>query len=970
MFVQAKRIFVMVALKVRWYFMLYFAFMILMTHSIFAQSNGEITGKVIDGESGEVLRRATVMVSGTNIGAYSDTKGEFRLKDIKPGTYSLRFSYVGYMPKEVTGVVVKGGDVVNLNITMEFESKLKEEIVVEARRVFDNEAAILAQRKNAAQVSDGLSNEQMSKLPDSDAGQSLKRVSGVTLVNDKYIFVRGVSERYSNTTLNGAGLASTEPDKKSFSFDMFPTEFLQNVNISKSFTPDLPGNFAGGLVQLNTVDFPEGRSFKISLSSNINTNVTLKDSEFISSTRSSTDWFAMDDGLRSLPSGMPATRREFNDLQNRARNPYDTTGARDQYQNLSQSFNSDLFKREESTVGPLDNRSFGLSYTDLFSFGSDELGVIANVTYGSSNSINNVQRNGYLAQFDTLYYTNGKVSETNYSAGGLFNLAYKLGANHTFNIKNVFNRAADDEVLMLEGKDIGYQYLEYKNFSYHFVQKWFYSGSLGGEHNLGLLNSFIDWRVGYSTSERDEPDFRRLKFSRSIADLEFDPNTPFTPEVLPTMQGDGARAGRFYSSLVDDVYSGSVNMSIPVGISKIKFGFLGENRKRVFDARSFTIINPSYLDEDIEAITSDYDNPDLIFAQDNFRYTGGFLMGEESRLSDSYDAQEELYAAYAMADIPFSISFGKTPEFFRLIFGVRYEDHTQRLNSFGKDDTPVNVNQARQDILPSINFIYQVTKHANIRMSASQTVARPEFREIAPFTFYDYLQHANIQGNPNLVRSLIQNYDLRFEYFPTGGEVASVSLFYKNFENAIEETIFPEQSELTRTFANALGDAKNFGIEFELRKNLGFVSTFLNNLTFNMNVALITTEIEVAQGGDIIKDNRNMWGQSPYTINVGLFYQHPEYGTSINLAYNTFGRRIIQVALQGIYVTESNDPHVYELPRNVLDFSISQPIGQFDIKLSMRDLLNEPLTWRQDDKLVATNLRGSTISLSFGYRVF
>lgn len=956
--------------KVNSYFMVFMICMFFMTPNIFAQSGGTITGKVIDAESGEVLRRATVMVVGTNMGAYSDVKGEFRLKDVAPGTYNLRFSYVGYMPKEVTGIVVKAGDVINLNITLEFESKLKDEIVVEARRVFDNEAAILAQRKNASQVSDGLSSEQMSKLPDSDAGQSLKRVSGVTLVNNKHIFVRGVSERYSNTTLNGAGLASTEPDKKSFSFDMFPSEFLQNVNVTKSFTPDLPGNFAGGLVQLNTVDFPNGRSFKISLSSNVNTNVTLKENKFISSTRSSTDWFAKDDGLRALPSNVPGSRLEFNDLQNRARNPFDTTGARSQYEAVSKSFNSDLYKREENTIGPFDNRSFGLSYTDLFKIGGDDLGVIANLTYGSSNSINNVQRNGYLAQFDTLYTTNGSVSETNYSAGGLFNLAYKLGADHVLNFKNVFNRSADDEILMLEGKDIGYQYFEYKNYSYHFVQKWFYSGSFGGEHNLGLLNSLLDWRVGYSTSERDEPDFRRLKFSRSIADLEFDPNTPFRPELTGTMQGDGARLGRFFSALIDDVYSGSVNMTIPVGISKIKFGFLGENRKRDFNARSFTIINPTNLDEDVDEITSEYNNPEMIFAQENFRYQGGFLMGEESGLSDSYDASEELYAAYIMADIPFSISFGKTPEFFRIIFGARYEDHTQRLNSFSKSDIPVNVNESRQDILPSINFIYQVTKNANIRMSATQTVARPEFREIAPFTFYDYLQQANVQGNPNLVRSLIQNYDLRFEYFPTGGEVASISLFYKNFENAIEETIFPEQSELTRSFANALGDAKNYGIEFELRKNLGFITNLFSELTFNVNVALITTTIEVSQGGDIVKDNRHMWGQSPYTVNVGLFYQHPRHGTSINLAYNTFGRRIIQVAQQGIYVTESNDPHVYELPRNVIDFSISQPIGNFDIKLSMRDLLNEPLTWRQDEKLIATNLRGSTISLSFGYRVF
>jgi TonB-dependent receptor len=540
------------------------------------------------------------------------------------------------------------------------------------------------------------------------------------------------------------------------------------------------------------------------------------------------------------------------------------------------------------------------------------------------------------------------------------------------NVKNVFNRAADDEVLVLEGQDIGYQYLDYKNFSYHFVQKAFYSGQLGGEHSLKLLNSFIDWRVGFSSSERDEPDFRRLKFSRNLFDLEFDPNTPFTPEILPTMQGDGARLGRFFSKLNDEVYTGGVNFTIPISTAKLKFGALYEKRTRDFNARSLTIINPTFLDMEIEEVMHDWENPQDIFASENFRWEGGFLMGEESKLSDNYDAEEELNAVYLMLDIPFSTPspIGDNRLNFRLIFGARYEDNHQKLNSFYIDDNPVSVNRKNKDVLPSINFIWQVNQSSNFRLSASQTLARPEFRELAPFTFYDYLQHANIQGNPNLKRALIQNYDARYEWFPRAGEVISISLFYKNFENAIEETIFPEQSELTRTFANALGDAKNYGVEFELRKNLDFITEYAKHFAFNFNLALITTEISVSQGGDIVVDKRQMWGQSPYSINFGLFYSNPKTRTSVNLAYNKFGRRIIQVAQQGIYTTESNDPHVYELPRNVVDLSISQAIGKFDIKLSARDLLNEKLVWRQDDKLVATNLKGTGLSLSFGYRIF
>lgn len=935
-----------------------------------AQTTGEIAGKVIDGETGDILRRASVMIVGTNQGAISDVKGEFRIRNVKPGAYTLRFSYVGYNNKDVTDVVVNAGATVNLNVPLELEARMKEEVVVTARRVYDNEAAILAQRRNAAQVSDGLSSEQMSKLPDSDAGQSLKRVSGVTLVNNKFVFVRGVSERYSNTTLNGAGLASTEPDKKSFSYDMFPTDFLHNVNIAKSFTPDLPGNFAGGLVQLNTIDFPHGRSLKVSLSSNVNSNVTFKDNEFIRSTRSSTDWLATDDGMRSMPSEMPATRREFNDLQNRAKDPFDTTGARAQYESLSQSFNSNLFTRENTTINPFDNRSISLAYTDLYKFEQNELGIIGSFNYGSSNAINNVQRNGYMGTFDTMYTTAGKVSETNYNLGGLLNIAYKFGGNNVLNFKNVFNRSADDEMLVLEGRDIAYQYLDYKNYSYHFVQKSFYSGQLGGEHSFSFLNSFVDWRLGYSSSERDEPDFRRLKFSRSLHDIVFDPNTPYTPEILPTMQGDGARLGRFFSNLFDEVYTSGINFTVPVLSAKLKFGGLYEKRTRDFKARSLTIINPSYLDMEIEELMHDYKNPQKIFASENFKYEGGFLIGEESKLSDNYDAEEDLYSAYLMLDIPISFTIFNSQQNFRFIAGVRYEDNNQKLSSFYIDDNPVNVNRRNQDVLPSLNFIWQSSQNTNVRLSASQTLARPEFRELAPFTFYDYLQHANIQGNPNLVRALIQNYDARYEWFPSAGEVASISVFYKTFHNAIEETIFPEQSELTRTFANALGDAHNYGVEFELRKNLGFISNIIQNFAFVFNLALINTEISVSQGGDIVVDKRQMWGQSPYTINLGLFYTNPETGTDVNLAYNRFGRRIIQVAQQGIYSTITDDPHIYELPRNVIDLSVSQKFGSLEVKLSARDILNEKLVWEQDGKLVATNLRGTGISLSLGYKIF
>ncbi len=930
-----------------------------------SSNNGTITGKLVDQETGEALRSGTVQIVGTKKGAYSDVKGEFRIRDIAPGTYTLRISYIGYNSKELTNVVINPGSTTNLGIIL-LESSVKktQEVVIEAQRTNDNEAAILAIRKNAIQVSDGISQEEIKRLPDSDAGQSLKRVSGVTLLNDKFVFVRGVSERYSNTLLNGTSLATTEPDKKAFAFDIFPSDFLESVNITKSFTPDLPGNFAGGLVHLKTVDFPEGFSLKVSLGSSANTNVTLQENAFYTYTGGKTDWLGLDDGTRKLPETVPGSRRELNDLLRRANNPFDETGAAEEYVKMMRSFTNQTWARTPKTVGLFDNRSVSLSLTNKFQLFENDFGLIASFNYGNNYSLSTLIRNGYMSNFDTLFTSSGKKTTYSVNLGGLINLAYKISNHSSINFKNVFNISTDDDIIDLAGQDLAYQFLDYRSYAYQYTQRTLFSTQLGGEHTLGFLqNSLIDWNFGYSVSQRDEPDLRRLRFTRQLADLAYDPNTPYAPDILVTQQGDGARAGRFYSMLDDNVLSGLVNITIPINTFKLKTGLFIENRQRQFKARSMTIIRPYILDPEIEQLMTDYEHPERIFAPENFRLQDGLMIAEDSRLSDSYDAIEDLFATYLMVDVPFTL-FDLN---LRFIGGIRYESSLQKLNSHLLNDQPVEVNQKHDDWLPSLNLIAKITNNSNLRFSATQTLGRPSLREFAPFAFYDYLQAALIQGNPNLVRSLIQNYDLRYEIFPNPGEVLSFSVFYKTFTNAIEETIYPQQSELTRTYANADGTAFNYGLEIEVRKNLGFISSILSNFATNINFALIKSELTVKQGGEGTEDNRTMWGQSPYSLNIGLFYKLPDWNTTVNIGYNTYGKRIIQVAQRGIY-QGTDDPHIYEMPRDIIDFTITQPFASgLEIKLSVRDLLNQPLIWKQADNLTLSNIYGTTISIGLSY---
>jgi TonB-dependent receptor len=944
-------------------------FIMIMFGSVaYSQTTGEITGQIIDKETGEPLRRATVMVVGTKLGGFSDVKGDFKIKNVPTGTVSLKISFVGYTPRELGPIEVKAGATNNVGrVILGLEKKLTEEIFVDARRINDNESAILAVRKNAAQVSDGISQQEMSRLPDSDAGQSLKRVSGVTLVDNKFVYVRGVSERYSNTTLNGASLSSTEPDKKAFAFDMFPSEFLQNVNIAKSFTPDLPGNFAGGLVQLNTVDFPDKRAFKVSYSNSFNSNTTLKGDKFIQTTGGSTDWLGMDDGTRALPASVPSTRREFDALRNAALDNSDQTGARQKYESMIKSFNNNTWQQSPSTVGAMNNSSIGINYSDIFSLGGNEFGFLSSLSWGQNYNINYIERNAFMADGSTLFRSNGTQSVRSANLGGLVNMAYKLGSSSSISLRNVYSRSADEESGAVHGQDSAYQTNDYLNYSTRYVEKELYSTQLGGEHSLSFANMLIEWNTGYSFANRSEPDFRKIRYDRKLADLEYDPNTPYYALISQTEQGDGGRVGRFYSDMNDNTYSGKIDFTLPITNSiKFKFGTMSEFKDRDFAARSLTIIQPptnSYLAPDIELLMSDYQNPQLLFADENFRVEDGLRIGEETKLSDKYKAGEELIAGYMMVDVPFE--FGS--ESLRFIGGVRYEDSRQLMDTYDINDVLVNTDNHFGDFLPSINLMWKINEKSNLRTSATQTLSRPSLRELAPFAFYDFINSILVFGNPNLQRALIQNYEVRYEIFPNAGEVISVSTFYKKFENAIEETIQPIQSELGKSFANAQGDAHNYGIELEFRKGLGIISSALRNFALNVNAAYINSEITVKQGNAY--DSRTMWGQSPYTLNLGLFYLNPETQTSINIAYNTYGRRIIQVAQVGmLYII---DPHVYEMPRDLFDISISQPVfnNKFDLKLIVRDVLNQNLIWEQGGKTFASNLRGTTIGLSLGYRL-
>ncbi|TAL70867.1 MAG: TonB-dependent receptor [Bacteroidetes bacterium] len=954
---------------------------LLFVYISFAESTQSIIiGKVVDGASGDVMRGASVYVVGTKWGARTDVKGEFKIHIPTPGSYTIRFSYIGYEAIELQNIEVISAKTIDLSsVAINPQSNLTEEITVQSERIMSGEGAVLAQRKNAEQVSDGISSEEIKRTADGDAGQSLRRITGVTLVGGKYIFIRGVSERYNNTLLNGTSLATSEPDKKAFAFDIFPSEFLEYASITKSYTPNLPGNFAGGLVQLNTIEFPQGFSVKLSTSQSLNDNITFKDNSFVTFTPANNDLFGFNSRNISIPDGLPSSPSDMSKLlysEIKSQDLNTRYESQQKWEQLGNDFNNQNWKRDTLTA-PL-NGTYKLTFTDIFDLGGNDFGIIASGLVSGDYINNQISRGVLLSDGGYKFYGDGFQSTYTKSIGGILNFAYKIGTDNSISFKNIYNNSVDNELININGKKEE-SYL--KQISYDNVQKTLIATQLAGEHLLPILqNSTLKWNFGYSNSIRNEPDFRRLRYSRN------DTTQPYRIDIGDNPQGNGTLAGRYFSNLNEDAYSGGLNVLLNFHNVKIEAGGLYEQKKRQFLVRSFTIIKSESIiknfydttyEQDLENWTDDYiyellnteSPPEQLFENKNFNLHG-FGISEDSHERDSYRADENLFAAYSMVDFKFEVFNRKL----RIISGFRIENNHQKLQSYfptiNESDSAngyVNyVNQNVVDFLPSINLIYELNKNMNLRMSGSKTLTRPTLREYAPFTFYDFKTQVNVKGNLKLRRAIIQNYDIRWEMFPNPGEVFSIGGFYKIFDNAIEETILPSPAEIFRSYDNAKGKAYNFGVELEARMGLDNITNLLNNFSINANLALIKSIITVSQINE--NDTRSMCGQSPYTFNMNLFFNKPEWGTTMNLSYNTFGKRIVQVADVTKY--QFSDPHIYESPRNVIDFTYSQVLWDiFELKFTAKDLLNEKLIWEQGGHQVLTNHYGRDYSLGLSYKI-
>lgn len=903
---------------------------------------GKISGTVTDKKTGETLIGVTVKIKGTPKGMATDVDGKYSISGLATGKYDLIFQYVGYTGKDISEIEVGVGKVTTLNVVLEESgSQNLSEVVVRGSFKKESINALYAQQKNSASISDGISSELIKRSPDRNTSDVLKRVSGATIQDNKFVVIRGLGDRYNTAMLDNSALPSTEPNRKAFSFDIVPSNLVDNLIISKTATPDLPGDFTGGAIQITTKDIPEQNFISLGVGVGYNTASTFKD--FYSGPRNASDYFGFDNGGRKLKSNFPSTNRLAAGLD-----PQQNIAA---IKSLSQDWSIYNMK-----ALPTQNYQFTVGKLKEFKDSDKKLGAIISLTYRNSQTIT---KDAVRDFYEYDYLDNSYKFSTN--IGALANFAYTYGKSK-ITFKNIYNRIFDDVYTSRTGTNNS-NGSDNKFFAFDLIQKSLFKSTVEGNHQLGARNAKINWSVGFSNVLNDQPDQRKINYTKNISDLG-NPDIGYTANVLNI----GKENTRLFSKLNENGYTGAVNYSLPIKIFKqnstLKVGASSSYRDRDFDVR-FLGLQLGFNNENVEAIRA---RPlKTLFGKDLIE-SGAYTLGEIPNSGDIYTANALTNAGYAMLD-------NKLGEKARLVWGVRAETFNLNLKTLDPSNAPVKQNYV--DFLPSVNFTYSLTEKINLRASYYRTLACPEFRELAPFQYYDYEQLAFQQGNPNLKRAQINNADIRFELYPSAGQIFSVSAFYKQFNNAIESLNEDYNSTRTITYFNSK-EATVYGLELEIRKSLDFItqSDFLKNTTVYANLALIKSKVTNPENSGItfIESSRQMVGQAPYTVNAGLQHAFFNDKMNFNILYNRVGRRILAAG-------GSRFPSIWEAPRDVIDLQLSLKVikNKGEIKFNAGDILNNNTTFYYDmdmnkkyeangkDETINRYKLGSNYSIAFSY---
>ncbi|HEX8428433.1 TonB-dependent receptor [Hymenobacter sp.] len=906
---------------------LFLLFLGLLFSTLTMAQQGSIVGKVTDKKTGDGVIGATVIVTGTVQAAPVDVEGNYELK-LDPGSYNITITYIGYKPLTFTGITVAAGNKTTLNGVMEESATSLKDVVVTGQKQTGTEVALIQDLKKSEVVVSGMSSDQIVKTLDRDAAEVVKRIPGVTVQNNNFIVIRGLAERYNTVLLNDALTPSAETDTRSFSFDILPSSAIDRILIFKSGSPELPGEFGGGVVKVYTKNSVLENTTSLTVSGWARSTNTFK-SGYLQSNHSSTDFLGFDNGQRELPGVLAGLSGQGS-----------TTNA-DQLQEAQGKLRNEFLPR--SSMSRPDLR-ISLGVNRKFEVGSVYVSNVTSLSYANTQEQNTSIRQRFTAynpqmpdQIPGKFFN--YVDNRNLSAvrlGIIHNYQARINDRNRVEFRNFFNQYGTDEVVNRKGEN--FDDGERNDYSLHYQSRTIYSGQLGGNHEVGPANrTTLTWAGGYNYVFRDEPDYRQNQQTRLlVAGKPGDLNpAPFQVAInnVPTT------SARYYATLKENTYmaSGQVERrfhgrdTLSVNQYKLRLGFYAEDKERNYDSRYFNYARGSSRTFD----QSIAEQPlETIFSADNLNATTGFVLREGTQPQDRYTGKNRLAAAYLSGVAPLS-------EQFNLTGGVRVEYNRKTLRS-GISQGEDTYKEERTFVLPSLNATYNINERHLLRAGVSESVNRPEFREVADYQYYDFSNNFFVIGSNSLRTARIYNADLRYEFYPTRSEMLSFGLFGKRFIDAIEQvTRSTTGSELTLTYQNA-DKAYDVGVEVEARKSLLDMTenAFLQRISFVVNASFIRSRVDLdttlADNKNFALTNRPLQGQSPYVVNLGTFYQDDENHWQISVQYNVIGPRIA-------FVGDQNQNYsVIELPRHIVDLAVTKGLGShLEVRAGIQNIFNQ-----------------------------
>lgn len=901
-----------------------------------AGATATIRGRVLDATSGSPLIGVGVAVVGTSFKTKTDLDGGYELS-LPPGTYQLRISYDAYEGITISGLAVAKDEALAVNRELKPIAGMTQTVVVKAEINKESAAGKLVERKKSASARDVMSRDDIRKSGGGSASAVARRIVGTTVVDGRFIFVRGLGHRYGTTLLDGARLPSPDPNLRTVPLDIIPSGALSAINIQKTATPDVPGDFAGAVVQLETRETPDKLYFQVDAKVGANTATTFQQAN--AGNRFAGDNATFGNLGRNLSPAFD-TARPIRPTELDGGQPVYSA---EQLERFGESLPSTHTSIGTKTAAP--NFGAGLQLGNTFKPWGTRLGFLTALQYSNVHqtlrethriySVTGDESSGYT--LDTAQPTvrwDGVKTVQNVQASALGLIKWNFNNNHRVDLTAVYTRDADNEARSLKGNARNTSATEQTtslNTRLRYMMRAVAFTRLGGRHIFpGARGLTLDWLGSYAQARQDDPLLREMFFNDIGGAYQVAPN----------------EAGKFqFFKLVDNTGTGALNLTMPFkqwkGLdARVKVGGWAEARKRQFDARTLDL-EPRGWSGALPSGTGDIFNKDTIGGgvAMNQGGTEPFVINEVTRPGgqDGYRGTQQIYAGYAMLDLPFT-------RWFRLVGGARLEASNLAVAPYSPynpgGDPAYRARLNDKLVLPSASLIFSPRPDMNIRLAGAETLARPEMRELSKFLFVDFAGGFGVQGNPDLRSTKIWNADARWEWFPSANEVIAASVFYKYFDAPIERVIatFPR----VQTYRNATL-AHNIGVELEARKNLSFIHKSARDLSLGVNFAYIHSRVQIPAPvpGDplnaLTSTNRPLEGQSPFVVNAYLAYDNDKSGTNVRLLYNTFGRRIV-------FVGANRLPDVYEKPVHTLDFALSQRIHK---GLSLSFMAMNMLNWRQ-----------------------